>query len=56
MYWADNYLALFPGESRDIAVEYPVPPAGASPGAVQPPTLELDAWNVRSMTVARGGR
>ncbi len=39
VYWEDNYLALLPGEAREITVAYP---AGASAS----PALEVEAWNV----------
>src|SRR5262249_16865584 len=42
VYWDDNYLALFPGETQEIAVSYP---RGAKPAH---PALEADAWNVPS--------
>ena len=49
VFWADNYLALMPGETRDIVVEY------SAPGAATP-ALEIEGWNVPLMKVARGGR
>ncbi len=49
VFWEDNYLALLPGEARDIAVEFSAP-AGSEPA------LELEAWNVPSIRVARAGR
>jgi exo-1,4-beta-D-glucosaminidase len=36
VHWDDNYFALLPGESREIAVSYP---AGGAP------VVEADAWN-----------
>jgi exo-1,4-beta-D-glucosaminidase len=39
VFWDDNYLALFPGETREIAVSYP---RGPKPGH---PALEAEAWN-----------
>jgi exo-1,4-beta-D-glucosaminidase len=49
VFWDDNYIALLPGESRDIAVDYAAD--GTAPAA-----LRLDGWNVPSMTVPSGGR
>jgi exo-1,4-beta-D-glucosaminidase len=42
VFWGDNYLALFPGETQEIAVSYP------RGGAAAHPALEADAWNVPS--------
>ena len=49
VFWDDNYLALLPGESREIGVDY-------GGGAARPGALRLDAWNVPSMTVPSGNR
>jgi exo-1,4-beta-D-glucosaminidase len=49
VFWNDNYLALMPGETRDVTVEYPS-------AATATPALEVEAWNVPLMKVARGGR
>ncbi len=38
VFWEDNYIALMPGESRDIAVSLARPLAG-------PTVIEADAWN-----------
>lgn len=35
--WEDNYLALMPGEKRELRVTYP--------GAVRRPSVEAEAWN-----------
>jgi exo-1,4-beta-D-glucosaminidase len=37
VWWDDNYFELFPGERREVEVEYP---AGRKPG-----TVEVEAWN-----------
>ena len=42
-YYSDNYVALLPGEARDVAIEYPVG------GATQ---VGLRGWNVPSAVVA----
>ena len=49
VFWDDNYLALMPGETRDVAVEY-------SGSGSATPALEIEGWNVPLMKVARGGR
>ena len=49
VYWEDNYIALLPGERRDIRVEYPEWAGTAA-------AIALEAWNVASVRVARGGR
>ena len=38
VFWDDNYLALLPGESRELAVSYPA-------GARGTPVIEAEAWN-----------
>jgi exo-1,4-beta-D-glucosaminidase len=38
VFWDDNYFALLPGESRDLAVSYPAGGTGA-------PVIEAEAWN-----------
>jgi exo-1,4-beta-D-glucosaminidase len=38
VFWDDNYFALLPGESREIAVSY----AG---GVIGTPVVEAEAWN-----------
>jgi hypothetical protein len=38
-----------PGETRDVSVEYPS-------ASTATPALEVEAWNVPLMKVARGGR
>jgi len=48
VFWDDNYLALLPGEARDITVEYPVSAAT--------PALQVEAWNVARTGAAVGGR
>jgi exo-1,4-beta-D-glucosaminidase len=40
VHWDDNYFALLPGESREIAVSYP---AGGAP------VVEADAWNAAAV-------
>jgi exo-1,4-beta-D-glucosaminidase len=40
VFWEDNYLALLPGEKREIRVSYPLRPGGTRPA------VEVDAWNV----------
>jgi exo-1,4-beta-D-glucosaminidase len=47
VFWDDNYLALLPGEARDIEVEYPATAVA--------PSLQVDAWNV-AKTGATVGR
>ena len=37
-FWDDNYFALLPGESRELAVSY------SSRSAVRP-MIEAEAWN-----------
>jgi Exo-beta-D-glucosaminidase Ig-fold domain len=49
VFWEDNYFALLPGESRDIAVD-------VADAATAPKALRLDAWNVPVATVASGAR
>jgi exo-1,4-beta-D-glucosaminidase len=48
VFWDDNYVALMPGEARDIAVEY------ASKSST--PALQVEAWNVPKTGVTVGGR
>jgi exo-1,4-beta-D-glucosaminidase len=48
VFWDDNYLALMPGEARDIAVDYP---AGAGT-----PALQAEAWNAPKTGASVGGR
>jgi exo-1,4-beta-D-glucosaminidase len=43
VYWEDNYLALFPGEKRELRVAYP----GVGGKA---PAVEADAWNAGRVT------
>ena len=38
VYWEDNYVALFPGEKRELRVSYPA-------SAAKAPVVEADAWN-----------
>jgi len=38
VFWDDNYLALLPGESRELAVSYPA-------GGTGTPVIEAEAWN-----------
>ena len=38
VFWADNYFALLPGESRELAVSY------ESRSAARP-VIEAEAWN-----------
>ncbi len=40
VFWDDNYLALLPGERREIVATYASGAAGAGP------SLEVEAWNV----------
>ena len=40
VYWDDNYVALFPGEKREIRVAYPLS------GERGQRAVEFDAWNV----------
>jgi exo-1,4-beta-D-glucosaminidase len=47
VFWDDNYVALLPGESRDIAVEY-----SGAPGSL---SLHVEGWNVAKTDVAVGG-
>jgi exo-1,4-beta-D-glucosaminidase len=47
VFWDDNYVALLPGESRDIAVEY-----SGAPGSL---SLRVEGWNVTKTEVAVGG-
>ena len=49
VFWDDNSLALMPGETRDVAVEY-------STSGSATPALEIEGWNVPLTKVARGGR
>ncbi len=44
VWWEDNYLALLPGEKREIRVSYPLPPGGVRP------LVEADAWNASRTT------
>jgi exo-1,4-beta-D-glucosaminidase len=44
VFWEDNYLALLPGEKREIRVSYPLPPGGVRP------VVEVDAWNASRAT------
>lgn len=39
VYWQDNYLELFPGETKEVAVSFSVEPGGG------PFRVEADAWN-----------
>ena len=48
VFWDDNYLALMPGEARDIPVEY------AAKSAT--PALQAEAWNAPKTGVPGGGR
>jgi len=48
VFWDDNYLALVPGEARDITVEYPASAAT--------PALQVEAWNVARTGASVGGR
>jgi hypothetical protein len=47
VFWDDNYVALLPGESRDITVEY-----SGAPGSL---SLRVEGWNVTKTEVAVGG-
>ncbi len=38
VYWADNYFALLPGETREVTVSFPGQPAGR-------PRVTAEAWN-----------
>ena len=49
VYWDDNYIALMPGETRDVKVEYVAPASGSA-------ALDLEAWNVAATRVTSGGR
>jgi exo-1,4-beta-D-glucosaminidase len=40
VYWDDNYVAVFPGEKREIGVAFPRDVATGTPG------VEFEAWNV----------
>ncbi|HEY6339708.1 MAG TPA: LamG-like jellyroll fold domain-containing protein [Candidatus Sulfotelmatobacter sp.] len=45
-YFSDNYVSLFPGESREIEIQYP---AKAANGTAQ---LAVRGWNIQKQTVA----
>jgi exo-1,4-beta-D-glucosaminidase len=49
VFWDDNYIALLPGEARDIAVDY-------AADATAPAALRFDAWNAPAMTVPGANR
>jgi Glycosyl hydrolase 2 galactose-binding domain-like/Exo-beta-D-glucosaminidase Ig-fold domain/Glycosyl hydrolases family 2/Concanavalin A-like lectin/glucanases superfamily len=51
VYYADNYVSLLPGETREIAIEYPTPSSGQ--GVAQ---IELRGWNVgaRTLSISEG--
>jgi len=40
VYWEDNYLALFPGEKRELRVAY-------ARGAATNPVVTAEAWNAK---------
>jgi exo-1,4-beta-D-glucosaminidase len=44
VWWEDNYLALLPGEKREIRVSYPLRPGETRPA------VEVEAWNVPRAT------
>jgi len=44
-YYSDNYVSLLPGESREIAIEYP-----ASAGQAAP-RLEIRGWNLTPQAI-----
>jgi Exo-beta-D-glucosaminidase Ig-fold domain/Glycosyl hydrolases family 2/Concanavalin A-like lectin/glucanases superfamily/Glycosyl hydrolases family 2, TIM barrel domain/Glycosyl hydrolases family 2, sugar binding domain len=46
VYYSDNYVSLLPGETREIAIEYP---ASAAAGATQ---LAIRGWNAIPKTIA----
>jgi exo-1,4-beta-D-glucosaminidase len=54
VYWNDNYIALLPGEVRELTARFPVsqpptaqkPHGGASIAPVPAPALAIDGWNV----------
>ncbi|HEY2819476.1 MAG TPA: LamG-like jellyroll fold domain-containing protein [Candidatus Acidoferrum sp.] len=46
-YYADNYISLLPGESRDIDIEYPDPAAAPATRA----QIAIRGWNVATVTI-----
>ena len=44
--WQDNYLALLPGETRQVTARYHAGDAGKAT-----PSVEIEAWNVNPKTV-----
>lgn len=47
-YYADNYISLLPGETREIEIEYPDSVAGSTTRA----QIAIRGWNVAAATVA----
>jgi exo-1,4-beta-D-glucosaminidase len=48
-FWSDNFLALLPGETRDVTANYSRQDLGASP-----PVISVEGWNVSGKELAVG--
>jgi Exo-beta-D-glucosaminidase Ig-fold domain len=49
-YYADNYVSLLPGETREIEIRHPVAAAGGNK-----PELTLRGWSLTSKTIPVSG-